>query len=55
MMCLIGLIIVIVVSAIVKIFDSKIRPYHYAKMAVNFSMFMGLLLFVAGLVKIIIS
>lgn len=50
----IGLIMVLLVSLCVKLFDDKIRPYHTRKAIVNVAMISGLIFIIVGFIQTII-
>lgn len=52
-MLIAGIIIILVVSICVKLFDDKIRPNHWLKVLVNTSTIAGLLLILVGFIRLI--
>lgn len=52
-MLIAGIIIILVVSICVKLFDDKIRPNHWLKVLVNTSTITGLLLILVGFIRLI--
>ncbi len=54
-MLLLGVIIILIVSICVKLFDSKIRPYHWRKVGINVLTLSGLLFIIVGIIQLIIG
>lgn len=50
-----GIIGIIGVGIAVKVFDDKIRPYHYRKLVVDVVAIASLLSFIVGIIRIIIG
>lgn len=53
-MLIMGLVLIMLVCISVKLFDDYIRPRHMLKVLVNTSTFLGLILFIAGIIQLII-
>lgn len=54
-MLVLGLILVLAVSIIVKIFDSEIRPVHWRKVAVVWATFAGFIFIIVGVIQMFLQ
>lgn len=55
MFAIIGIILMIVTSVVIKIFDKEIRKYQWRKALVNVSMISGFLLIILGILQMFMS
>lgn len=53
-MLVLGLVLVLIVGIIVKLFDDYIRPVHWRKVAIVWATFAGLLFIIIGFIQMLI-